>query len=129
MSPLWSRRILWVTLLLTLPVPMWFIGMGRAPTLALFQVSAYMFPMWLTEGGPGAALALQALGAQAVFWAVVLYFVARVGVGLLARLGGGQPPTAAVAAVVACLFVVSLFQVYVTPIIARGAPVNLLGVY
>ena len=129
MSPVWSRRLLWVVLLLTLPVPMWFLGLGRIPTLALFQITAYLLPVWIREGGPGAEVAVQALGLQGLFWALVLYVLARIVVRLLCRLGGGRAPVAGVAAAVALAIAVSLFPIYAAPIIARGARVNLLNVY
>ncbi len=129
MSPVWSRRVLWAVLLLTLPVPIWFIGGGRVPTLALFQISAYVLPVWLSEGGPGAALAIQGLGIQGVVWAAVLYVGARLVVRLLTRLGGGKTSVVGLVVVIVGLFVVSMFPVYVAPIIARGAPVSLLNVY
>ena len=129
MSRQWSRRILWGVLLLTLPVPFWFLDFGWAPTLALLEISTYLFPVWLDEGGPGVRLALGGMGLQGLFWAGVLYLGARLLSSLLTRLGGGRAPLAGVGIVAAGLFVLSLFEVYVTPVIARGAPVNLFGVY
>ena len=129
MSTIASRRILWVVLLFTLPIPMWFLGGGRVPTFALLQITAYLIPVWLAEGGPGAQLAFLGFAVQGLVWLAVLYGVSRVIAGLLARVGGGRVPVAGVALVVVALVVVSLFQVYKTPVIARGAPVNLLGVY
>lgn len=129
MTSIWLRRLLWAVLLLTLPVPFWFISGGRAPTLVLFQICAYLLPVWVSEGGPGATLALQALGAQGLAWAAVLYVVSRVLVRLLGRFSEGRPPVAGVAVVVVALFAISLLPVYAGAILARGAPVNLLHVY
>ena len=129
MSSLWARRTLWLLLLLTVPVPMWFLGLGRAPTLALFEISIYLIPVWLEEGGPGGELALMAFGAQAVLWALALYFVARVLVRILGGASSGQVPVLGVAVISVALLVLSLFPVYVTPVIARGAPVNIFSVY
>lgn len=116
-------------LLLTVPVPFWFLSVGSAPTLALLQITGHVAPVWLFEGGDTARLVSVGLGIQALLWTTVLYF----GAGLLARglagIGGGRASTVGVLVVVVGLFVVSLFPVYVSPLIARGAPVNLLNVY
>lgn len=129
MSGQWTRRVLWGVLLLTLPVPFYFLGTGWAPSLALLEISAYLLPVWLTEGGPGVRLALSTIGLQGLFWAGVLYVLARFMSSLLTRLGNGRAPLAGVGIVVACLVFLSLFDVYLSPVIARGAPVNLFGVY
>lgn len=129
MSKVTARRILWGGLLLTLPVPMWFIGGGRLPTLALLQISTYMAAVLAAEGGQGTRLAVWVIGLQGILWAAVLYLAARLATAGLARIGDGRPPAAAVGALVVALFGLSLFDVYVAPIVGRGAPVNLLGVY
>ncbi len=129
MSEKWARRILWGVLLLTLPVPFWFLGPGWAPSLALLEISAYLLPVWLTDGGPGVRLALSAIGLQGLFWAGVLYGLSRLLASLLTRLGDGRAPLLGVGIAVACLFLLSFFEVYLSPVIARGAPVNLFGVY
>ncbi len=124
-----SRRLLWVVLLLTLPVPMWFIGGGRLPTLALLQIAAYMAAVLATEGGDGARLSCWVIGLQGFVWAAILYGVARLATAALARAGGGKPPLVALGVLVVALLALSLFDVYQAPIVARGGPVNIAGVY
>ncbi len=129
MSIVGGRRALWALFCLTIPVPMWFIGPGQVPALALLQISAFMGALMLAEPGPGVWTAVWAIGLQGLFWAAVLYPIARLAASVLARVGDGRVPLAAVAAVAVVLIGLSLFDIYGARIIARGGPVNLFGVY
>ena len=129
MSKTLTRRLLWAALVLTVPAPMWFIGGGRLPVMALFQISTYMAVVSVSEGGPGAWLACWSIGVQGLFWALILYVAARLATSALARASGDTAPAPAVGALIVALFAISLFNIYSAPIVGRGAPVNILGVY
>ncbi len=129
MSPKVSRRILWIALLATAPLPMWFIGGGRLPPLALFQISTYMAAVFAVEGGPGTWLAVWVIGGQGLLGAAALYLVARLTAAAAARIGEGRVLAPLTGALVIGLFAMSLFEVYHAAIVARGEPVNIFGAY
>lgn len=122
-------RVLWLVSLVTVPVPMWYIGDGHLPALALLQISAYMAAVTVVEGGPGAWLSCWVIGLQGLVWAALLYLGARLAAATVTRVAGARTSLAVLGIAVVALVGLSMLDVYQAAIVGRGEPVNLLRVY
>jgi hypothetical protein len=123
-----SRRILWLSFLLTVPVPFWAFEGGRVPTLWLLELATFTGALLWTEGGSVTALAFGLFAGETVIAAAGLYLLAL----LVTRILGGRtarPRTGPVAAIVGGLLVLACFAIYRTPFVAGGDPVNLAGIF
>jgi hypothetical protein len=123
-----SRRILWLCTLLTVPVPFWAFEGGRAPTAWLIELAAFTGALLLSEGGTVTAMAFSLFLGEAIVAAALLYLVARFVTRLLARPASGIRLGPFIA-IVAALLVLSAFEIYRTPFVAAGDPVNLVGIF
>lgn len=123
-----SRRILWLSALLTVPVPFWAFEGGRAPTAWLFELAAFTGALLWSEGGTVVALAFSLFLGEALLATGVLYLLARLATRALARTGG-DPRGSRVALVVLLLLLLSCLEIYRTPFVAGGSPVNLVGIF
>src|SRR5262245_33843927 len=123
-----SRRILWLSFLLTVPVPFWAFEGGRVPTAWLFEVAAFTGALLWSEGGSVTALVFGVLVAQAILAAIALYLVART---LTRMLFGARAEihVAWIASVVGVLLVLACFRIYRTPFVADGRAVNIVGIF
>ena len=128
MSPRSSRRILWLFALLTVPMPFWAFEGGRAPTVWLLELAAFTGALLLSEGGTVTAIAFSLFLGEAILGGALLYLVARIATRLLARPATGVP-RASLIAIVTALLLLSALDVYRTPFVAAGAPVNLVGIF
>jgi hypothetical protein len=128
MSPRSSRTILWLCTLLTVPVPFWAFEGGRVPTAWLLELAAFTGALLLSEGGTVTAIAFSLFLGEAIVAGAVLYLVVRFVTRLLARPASGVP-TGTFAAIVLALLALSAFDVYRTPFVAEGGPVNLAGIF
>jgi hypothetical protein len=120
--------ILWLCFLLTVPVPFWAFEGGRVPTAWLLELAAFTGTLVWSEGGTVPTLAFALFLGEAVIAAAALYVIAWLVVRFLGR---GAPDLRAtwVAAVVAGLLLLACFDVYRTPFVAQGRPVNLAGIF
>jgi hypothetical protein len=123
-----TRRILWLSFLLTVPVPFWAFEGGRVPTVWLLELAAFTGALLWTEGGTVTALAFGLFLGEAVIAGAALYLLARLVTRLLAR-RGAEVRTAVVVAIVVGFLLVACFAVYRTPFVAGGDPVNLAGIF
>ena len=123
-----SRRILWLSFLLTVPVPFWAFEGGRVPTAWLFEVAAFTGALLWSEGGFVTALAFGLLVGEAVIAALALYLVARTVTRMLFG-GRSEIHVAWIATVVGVLLVLACFDIYRTPFVADGRAVNLVGIF
>lgn len=124
-----TRRILWITLLLTVPVPYWVMEGGWVPTFWLLDLSGFSLAVLLTEGGSIVGLLTGLFVLEAVIAALALHVVARIGARLLDRALPRKWHAGSVAAAVLVLLGASLLRVYTTPLVAGGTRVNLLRLF
>jgi len=125
-----SRWLMFVTLLLVAPVPYFLAEMGRVPPARLFQLTAYLVALVVTEGGQGAVLqAALLVGTQASAYAIGAFFLASAMARPLSRM---RPRAAAAVTVgvVGCAVVCALVtRPYATPFSVEASQSNLTGVY
>jgi hypothetical protein len=123
-----SRRILWLSFLLTVPVPFWAFEGGRVPTVWLLEVAAFTGALLWSEGGTVTALGFALFLGEAIIAAAGLYIAAR----FVARVLGGKSQDVGigwVAGVVGLLLLLACLEIYRTPFVADGEPVNLAGIF
>jgi len=123
------RRLLWLALLVALPVPYWIFETGRASTLWLGELTAFVLAMLLSEGGMVTRIVATLFVTQTLLFVGLTYLLAR----LLSRLIGRMPSeggrtTAALATIVVVLGA-ALLPLYRSPLVAGGEPVNVLALF
>ena len=118
--------VLWITLLITFPVPYWVMEGGWVPTFWLFEVSGFSLAVLLAEGGSITALLTGLFLVEAVLATIALYGVAKLCSRFLQRRLAPGTRTATVLGLVVLLFGTALTRVYATPLVAEGRPINLL---
>lgn len=123
-----SRRILWLSFVLTVPMPFWAFEGGRVPTVWLLELAAFTGALLWSEGGTVTALAFGLFLGETIIAAAALYLLARLVTRILGR-GAAELRTAPVAAIVGALLVLACFAIYRTPFVAGGEPVNLAGIF
>lgn len=128
MSPNLIRRLLWLVLLVVLPLPYWAFEAGRAPTVWLAEVCAFVLAMLVTEGGMVTQIVATLLTAQTLLFAGLTYLLARGTTRLVTRLPDARR-TGVTLAVAALLLGASLLPIYRSPLVAGGATVNLIGLF
>ena len=125
-----ARRILWISFVLMLPVPILLTGPGLVPAARLFMLGAISLLFAVVENSRGAIGMLSViLLTQSLIYMGLLWLVAHA----LSRVLGRFPPTTVarvtLALVVAGLLVTSTFEVYHGPYRAETPSANLLHVY
>lgn len=128
MSPNVIRRLLWLVLLVVLPLPYWVFEPGRAPTVWLAEVCAFVLAMLVAEGGFVTQIVATLLVVQTLLFAGLAYLLARGATRLVTRLPEARR-TGATLAVAALLLATSLLPIYRSPLVAGGATVNLIGLF
>jgi hypothetical protein len=128
MSPNVIRRVLWLVLLVALPVPYWVFEPGRVPTLWLAELSAFVLAMLLTEGGMVTQIVATLFAAQTLLFVGVTWLIARFAARVLTRLPERRRASVALATA-ALVLGASLLPLYRSPLVADGAPVNLVGLF
>lgn len=130
MAPRTARWILWITLVLTVPVPFWMVLTGSMPAARLLMLSGVGLAILLTEGTQGvvgtvtALLLGQALAALGIFW-VVAALIAR----LLRTQSRARIAAVTLALVAVCAITASAFELYRTPFRADSPRANLAHVF
>ena len=120
------QLVLWISLLITLPVPYWVMEGGWVPTFWLFEVSGFSVAVLLAEGGSITALLAGLFLVEAILATCALYGAAKLCSRFLHRRLGPAARTAAVLGLVLLLFATASTRVYATPLVADGRPINLL---
>jgi len=128
MSPTVIRRVLWLVLLVALPVPYWVFEPGRAPTLWLAELTAFVLAMLLSEGGMVTQIVATLFAVQTLLFAGLTWILARYATRALVRVPEERRTGVALAAA-ALVLAVALLPVYRSPLVAGGAPVNLVGLF
>ena len=123
------RLLLWITLIVTFPIPYWVMEGGRAPTLWLLEVAGFCIAVAASEGGSIPLLLTGLFVAQTALAIAGLYFLARVAAGFFDRRLRGPWRTRGVWATIAFLLLLSCFSIYATPLVAQGRSTNLLGLF
>lgn len=128
--PVPSRRasgvLLFITLLLTLPVPYYLGGVELAPAARLLFLSGLVLGVVATEGAAGyqSALALLA-GIQAVLWPCLLFALARIAAGVLERRVPARWRTGTLGIALLALLGAGLLPIYTTGLSSHGATSSL----
>jgi hypothetical protein len=87
MTPRSARRLLWIALLFTAPVPFFLVETGAVPVVRLLLLAGVHVAVIATEGAQGAVgIAAALLAAQAILAAGVLWGMAAATAAALARL-------------------------------------------
>ena len=129
LTPRGARRLLWLALVFTAPLPFYLGGLEVAPLARLFFLSLLVWGVVLTEGTVGvhslfsALAAVQLLVGGGVLWAVA---------ALAARAFRSQTDTAravVVGVIVVGLIGFSLNDVYRTPLSSSRPESNLFGLF
>ncbi|HEY8516437.1 MAG TPA: hypothetical protein VIS07_13080 [Candidatus Binatia bacterium] len=129
MSTTAIRLLLWLALLVALPVPYWVFEPGRASTLWLAELTAYVLAMLLAEGGMVTRLVATLFVVQVLAFTGITYVVARYASAALARVASASGRTAVALAAVALVLGTALLPIYRSPLVAGGEPVNLVGLF
>ncbi len=123
------RRVLWLGLLVTLPVPYWVMEGGWVPALWLAELAGFTLAVLVTEGGSIVALLTGLFVAQAVGAAVLLHLVARILARALQRRVPENRRTVATVGLVLALLSLALLRVYQTPLVDGGQRISLLELF
>jgi len=129
MSTSMIRRMLWLALLVTLPVPYWVFEGGRVPTLWLGELTAFVLAMLLSEGGMVAGFVAVLFVGQTSLFVGVTWLVARYATRGRARLRSASARSAAALGAIAALLGMAFLPVYRTPLVAGGDAVNVLRLF
>lgn len=114
--------------LLSVPVPFWTFEGGRVPTVWLFELAGFTGALLWSEGGTVVALAFGLLLGEALLATGLLYLAARLVTRALTRVPREQRHLWIAVAVLG-LLLLSSFEIYRTPFVAEGRPVNLVGIF
>jgi len=129
LTPRGARRLLWLALAFTAPIPFYLAGLEIAPLARLFFLSVLVWGVVLTEGAAGALGLFSVLaGVQVLVGGALLWALAA----LIARASRSQTGTAravVVGVVIVGLVGLSLNDVYRTPLSSRRPESNLLGLF
>ena len=123
------RRLLWIALLVTFPVPYWVMEGGRVPTVWLLEVAGFCLAVVAAEGGSIPALLTGLFVAQTALAMGGLYLVARLVSAFLDRRLHGPWRRRGILAAVLLLVTLSCFSIYSTPLVAQGRSTNLLDLF
>jgi len=124
------RWLFWLAALVAAPLPLVGIATGRVPPLHQLELGVLALAFTLLERAQGLSALIAGLFlAQALAWALVLWFAA----GLAARLLAGLPPLVRTRAtlflLVLGLALAAAQPIYRTPYSAHAARSTLIGVY
>lgn len=123
------RRTLWLVFLVGLPVPYWVFEPGWVPTLWLGELTAFVLAMLLSEGGTVTRIVATLFASQTLLFAGLTYMVARLLTRLLGRVPSEAGRTFAALGTAALVLVAAMLPIYRSPLVAGGAPVNLLRLF
>jgi hypothetical protein len=112
MNPVVTRRLLWLSLLATLPLPYFMVDVGRMPALWLAWVAAFTTASALLDGLQGTWRIALLFIAQTGIYAALLYGVARLAATALHRHVPERARIPAIAGIVALLFAVACLPIY-----------------
>lgn len=128
-----SRRVmtwaLWLMLVATLPLPYFMIDSGRVPAAQLFLLAAVTTPLVVSDPSFTTKFIAALFVIQSVFYALVLYVLARLGARLIERRAPRRLHVAVLTALAMLLIGVALFEVYRAPLSHGPGPTNLVGVF
>jgi len=129
MSSTVIRRLLWLALVVALPVPYWLFEPGRVPTIFLGELSAFVLAMLASEGGMVTSVVAALFVAQTLLFLALTWVAARLAARQIFRLRAERARTAAALVTVLVLLAASLLPVYRSPLVAGGAPVNVVALF
>ncbi len=126
MSERWSRRSLWFSLLLFLPVPSWAFGIQWSPVAFQAELAAPVLWVFAQDGGLVATTLGAALSLQTILWAAVLFFASG---RIVHALPQGRRALAAGGIGLTLLALGLALPIYQTAFVYDGRPVNLVGLF
>jgi hypothetical protein len=129
MSQRAAKRILWVTLLFTLPVPFFMIEVGWVPPIRLILFALLTTAAAVSEPGFDTGFVAGLFVPQALLYGALCYWLARAAVLRLNRLAPAWLRLFALLAVMAALVAGSLFPIFRTPFSHSSPRANLLGIF
>jgi hypothetical protein len=122
--------VVWLVLVVVVPVPLVVVGRGHLPAGALAQLAAATLTVGVLDRGDGIIWLLAAfLAGQALIWAFVAWFAARLVVGGLAALGRRALGVATVIVVTAAVTLALVVPIYRSPFHPFLSRQTLLQVY
>ena len=125
-----SRRILWLALLFTVPIPFYLGGFEVAPPVRVVFLTGLVVAVVATEGAAGYQGTFTLLGVvQSVLWLALFYGVAAAIARMIQRGVGEGGRVWAVGALVVALFALSLFEIYRTPLSSVSLHSNVAGLF
>lgn len=123
-------RILWLSLLVTVPIPFFLVEIGIEPVAAMVQKLGVTLVLIAADGGAGAiTLTAWILGVQAFLVAVLLWLAARVVTYAIVRATGRRAGVVVFAIVAALLVVACTVPIYRTPFRTGGLYATLPQVF
>lgn len=129
MSSTVIRRLLWLAFVVALPVPYWIFESGRVPTLFLGELTAFVLAMLVSEGGMVTSVVAALFITQTLLFLALTWVAARLVTRQIVRLRADGARTAATIATIVVLLAVSLLPLYRSPLVAGGAPVNVVELF
>jgi hypothetical protein len=119
---------MWLLLICTLPLPYFMIESGRVPAAVLFVFAAVTLPLVVTDPGFTTRFVAALFVAQSLFYAGLLYGLARWSAGRMATRLSPRARVLVVAAVAALLGALGLANIYRAPLSHGPGATNLMGV-
>jgi hypothetical protein len=129
LTPRGARRLLWLAMVVTIPVPFYLGGLEFSPVVRLLFLSGLVWGVALTEGAGGFQSLFSILaGVQVLLWAGLLFAAAA----LLARASrhhSGSLRAVVFGTMIVALLGLSLTDSYRTPLSSSRPRSNLFGLF
>jgi hypothetical protein len=129
MPPGAAKRILWVTLLFTLPVPFFMIEVGWVPPIRLILFALLTTAAAVSEPGFDTGFVAGLLVPQAFLYTALCYWLAGAAAVRLSRLVPAWLRLLAQLVLLGALVAGSLFPIFRTPFSHSAPRANLLGIF
>jgi hypothetical protein len=123
------RRLLWPTLMLTVPVPYFMVDVGWVPVLRLSYLAVLCVLAAVSEPGFDTGYVAGLFAAQALLAILATYLMARGLARWLQRWPGKARRWSAFAAIIVALFVTAMLPIFHTPMSSTTTRTNLLGAF
>ncbi len=124
-----ARRLLWIVVLTTLPVPFFLGEPELAPVLRLAFLTSLMGAVLVAEGGSTLAAFVGLGAAQTLGYGLLLWLSASLVAGVLEGFRTSAARSAVVAIIAIVLFAASFSEIYDTPLSSSRSRSSLFQIF
>jgi hypothetical protein len=124
-----ARRLLWLGLALSLPLPVWAQQVGFMPIPRMFFVGALVTGFYVSSPNTLTTLYLTLYLGQGLLWLGATYLLARLFARLVGRDDGEDVDVRRVYVILGGLVFLALLPIYYMPMSSGASPANWLGIF